>query len=245
MPRSRKASIVDGYATLSAARRALEKKPKSKPPATKGKDPGTPRKPSASRRKAGAKAHFGRTAMPSRQEIRCYECGYVFTVTGAATKVACPKCREILDRSDWTIEEEWNDVVKTSGTVHIKPSGTILGGTIAAHSVIVEGKIRAGSVEAFQCMELRAGAEFPEAGLKAVDLRIGAGARITFTDTVRYRNVEVHGALTATLYATGVVRIQAGGLLKGEVHCAHLNVDDGGILEAGIFLDSEPMEDRT
>jgi len=233
--------VVDGFTTLAAARRALEKKGKPGTTRKKTKPTATARTPA--KRAPARKTHIAKTALPSKQDIYCYECGFVFTVTGQTGKALCPKCRTMLERTNHAIDGEWEDVVKTGGTVHIKPTGVMLGGSVLANKIIIEGKVKAGSIQAFNEIEIRKGAEFPETVLQARDLTVGAGGKCRFEKKKTYRNVEVYGELEAVVFAEGAVTVHPGGRLKGEVHSSHLTVEDGASLEAQVFFETPASTD--
>ncbi|MBN1670529.1 MAG: polymer-forming cytoskeletal protein [Kiritimatiellae bacterium] len=234
MPNPRKASVVDGFTTLTAARRAIDKSAKDKAPAKKRSGPGSGRKKA---KKPEPGVHIARTALPSKQEIYCYECTYVFSVTGQSSRTVCPKCRAVLERTSPIIDSEWSAEIKTAGTVHVKPTGVIAGGFVLANDIILEGTVRAGTVQAFRRLELRAGAVFPEHLIQAKDLIIAAKSSFRLEQDARCRDLDVHGELDATVYAEGLVTVRANGRLRGEIHTAHLNVEDGGRLEARVFLE--------
>jgi cytoskeletal protein CcmA (bactofilin family) len=67
-------------------------------------------------------------------------------------------------------------------------------------------------------------------------LRIAPGAQFKFKHDARYRNVEILGALTAKLDATGVITVKAGGLLEGDIRAQRLVVEEGGGLKATLHV---------
>ncbi len=216
MSKSRKTSVVDGYSAVKAAQQ---------PDAHK------------------LAGHIGRSVVPSKQLIECYECGYKFQLHGRAAKTNCSKCRTTLDLSDHVIATKWTAPLRTAGTIRIARTGVVVSGDLIANDVVVEGKIEAGSVRAMRRLELCRGAVFTEQNISAADLKLAAGAVVGLKQKATYRDVEVLGTLTADLHASGIVTVRAGGLLEGEVHANHLVVEEGGGLEASVRI--EPTTKRS
>jgi hypothetical protein len=76
VPRNRKSDVVDGFNVYKAAQRAAHEK---KPPATPEAAPA----PAAAEAPKKIGSHIGRTVLPSKHDVTCYECGYDFQLTGA------------------------------------------------------------------------------------------------------------------------------------------------------------------
>jgi cytoskeletal protein CcmA (bactofilin family) len=227
--KSRKVSVVDGYTALKAVKHAV--KPADAPAA-----PATPAPPS-DLQKLGA--HVGRTVVPAKHVIECYECGYKFQLHGRAETTNCSKCRATLDLTDHTIDGKWTKSFKTCGLIHLTGDGVLQSGDLVGNDVIVEGTIEAGTVRALRRLELRAGARFSEHNLQAPDLLIAAGATIAFVEPAEYRDVEIAGTLRANLHATSGVSLRATGRFNGQVQTPRLLVEDGAELGAGVKLGTE------
>ncbi len=235
---SGKGNFVDGYTAVQAVQRAAGKNsPPSHPPSPsreQEKEPTTPR----------TGLHIQRTAMPTKYEVVCYECGYSFQQTGRTQSTQCLKCRTRLDFIDYTIESEWSETLKTAGSVHITADAVVSGGSIIGGNILLEGTVTGGKVEALKKLELAAGAVFPEGEVIGHDLKIPAGADFTFKRKIHHRDVEIFGRLKAKLYAAGVVTIHAEATLQGEVHGAHLVVEEGGGLKAKVYIET-PEETKS
>ena len=231
MPKNRKVNTLDGYATIRAVARTKSMPASSRPGPTA--DAATD-VPPTELQKPGARV--ARTAVPVKHLIECYECGYKFQMHGRATNTHCPKCRALLDLTDHTIETEWEETIKTAGTVRLAPTGVLKAGNLVGADVIVEGIIEGGRARALRLLVLGAGAIFSEKAVSGPDLRIAPGAKFKFKHEATYHNVEILGTLNATLDATGVVMVKAGGLLEGNVRAGHLIVEDGGGLKAALHI---------
>ncbi len=233
MSKQRKVSTLDGYATLKAAARAVKAHEKAESPAL-ATARSSAAAPSTDQQKIGT--GVGRTVMPARHVIECYECGYKFQLHGRAAKTNCSKCRAVLDLSDHTIDSDWSESLRTTGTIRLTARAILNAGDLIANDVVLDGLLEGGRVRAMRRLELGPGAIFSEKAIAAADLKIGDGASITFKQEANYRDVEVCGTLNARLHASGIVTVKPGGLLTGEVHAAHLIVEDGGGLKATLHI---------
>ncbi len=232
MPKNRKVNTLDSYATIRAVARNKPAPGSPTPPSTDESVPTDT--PTGDAQKLGARV--ARTTVPVKHEIDCYECGYKFQVHGRVTTTHCPKCRVLLNLSDHTIDTEWVDTIKTAGTIRLTPTGVLKSGDLIGAVVVLEGIIEGGRARALRTIELGAGAIFSEKAVSAPDLRIAVGADFKFKQVMKYRNIELFGALHASLEATGVITVKPGGLLEGEVRSEHLVVEDGGGLKAMLRI---------
>lgn len=235
MPRERKTKIVDGYTVFQAARRAEGKEedtpPRDESPAVQG-DGAAPK----------IASHIGRTVLPTKHDITCYECAYAFQLTGKARSTFCPKCRTEISLRDCRIEGESSEDVKTGATVHVAEGAVVKGGTITANDVILEGRVDGGTLRVYRWLELGPAAWFDPASVDAVHLRVRAEATIKLP-ALHFRNVEILGGLHTVLTADGRVSIKAGGVLDGEVHGPRLEVEEGGGLRARAYIAKSKDED--
>lgn len=228
MAKTRKAGVVDSYAAIKAAQHAVKSRPPPPRPAQSVNGEATDLK--------ALGAAISHTAIPAKQLIECYECGYRFQLHGRAPQTNCSKCRATLDLTDHTINERWHGTLKTAGTIQIGPDGVVEAGALVANDIVLEGTIEAALVRAMRRLELRAGARFSEANVTAPDLLIAADATIAFIEPAEYRDVEITGTLRANLHATGVLTIRPGGCLKGKIQAGRLVVEDGGGLLAELRI---------
>lgn len=219
MAKYQKTNTVDGYAALKAAARAAHAQPKS---------PVAPPRAEA--------VHVGRTVVPPKHVIQCYECGYTFQLHGKASSTNCSKCRVILDISDHAITGPWSKSLKTAGHIRIAADARIDGGELVGNDIVLAGTVKKGKLRAMRRLELEAGATFPEDAVSAPDLSIAAGAVIVFDEPGQYRDVQIHGTLRARLRVNGTIRIHTGGWLDGELETAHLTIEEGGGLTGAVTL---------
>ena len=242
MPQSRKAAEVLGFRLVQAVKLAKEHAggetatapppppPPKKKPAYPGAEPVT---------------RFGKTAVPTKHEITCYSCSYVFPHAGRAQRLICPKCRLTLDQGDYTIDRECHTAVRTTGTVRLASSGTLKGGNLVAQNIILEGRLESGTVRAFGLLEVAGRVVLDESEFKARDLSIASGGSVHLKHKSTFRNLDLHGTLQANLEVTGVATIHPGGNLIGRIDTRHLVVEEGGGLNARVKLaeTEEPEED--
>lgn len=217
MSKSRKVDVVDSYATIKALKQV----------------PTAPVPPPTELRPAGA----GRTALPPKKLIECFECGFKFQLHGRAPNTTCNKCRAVLDLTDHIVDQRWNGTIKTGGMVRVLPNGVVESGMIIANDMVLEGVIEAGSVRLMRRLEVRRGSRFSEKHTKANDLLVADGATLKLTEPAEYRDVELVGALRASLSATGTVTIRANGMFEGQLQTEHLTVEEGGGLCADLRVE--------
>jgi cytoskeletal protein CcmA (bactofilin family) len=234
--------MIDGLTSVRAARHAGEsgrrRRFKARPSQTRLPEKKQPPPPDGKR----PAARIGHTAVPQRNELLCYECGYAFVITGRIHNVICPKCHRKLLMEDLSIDSEWARDVKTIGNVAILKGGRLTGGSIVARDVILEGDARQATLQVGRRLELGAGARFDQARATFNELRVRAGARIVLRRAVDCGNIEVEGDLKADARCSGLVRVHAGGCLRGSLRAARLAVADGGGLMAR--LDVQPQAGR-
>lgn len=233
MPRERKTKIFDGYTVFQAARRAEDKEESPPEPSTSSHEA------QAAEPKIGA--HIARTVLPTKHDITCYECGFAFQLTGRAQTTFCPRCRSEISLEDHRIAGESTVDVKTGANVHIAEGAVVRGGTITANDVVLDGELDGGRLRVFRWLELGPAARFDPACAEAAHLRVRQEATINLSE-IRFRDVEVSGALRAVLRADGLVTIKAGGVLEGELNGPRLTVEEGGGLKASVTIGEDHGE---
>jgi cytoskeletal protein CcmA (bactofilin family) len=228
----RKATEVDGLSLVRAVRHARAGDHEPRPPASPPPERTEPPHDASGERAA----RIGRTAMPTRNEIHCYECGYAFQSTGRMQSLLCPKCRRALDQADYTIEGESATSVRTTGNIRLAAGGVLKSGTLVARDISLAGAVEGGSVKAHRRLTIEPGATFDPDVLSCRDLTVLSGARMKFAGKRNFRSVEVSGELEGHLAVDGPIYVRAGGHLKGRLEGAHLIVEDGGGLTADVEI---------
>lgn len=183
----------------------------------------------------------GRTTLPTKRHIRCYECTYEFTLTGRMGNTHCPKCRASLDLAGYTIDAECRETLKTLGNIKITPRGIVTSAQLLGMDVELAGKVTNSSVEALRELIIFPGADFTRGNFKAVDLKIEAGGALTFRNPALYQNVDVIGTFIAPLYATGLITIRAGATFTGSICGGRLIVEDGATFVAETDISPEGL----
>lgn len=229
----RKSTEVDGLSLVRAVRHARTGEPEPPLPPVEPASPPPPEKPADSK---GRAARIGHTALPSKNEIHCYECGYVFQATGRVQTLRCPKCRNVLDQSDYTIDIECTEPVRTTGTIRLAAGGVLKSGALVGRDIVLAGRVEGGTVKAHRRLEIQAGAEYDQDLLSAQDLTIGPGANFLFRGKRLFRQVEIAGELDGHLAVSGLITVKSGGHLKGRIFGAHLAVEEGGGLTAELEI---------
>ena len=225
--------VVGGFDTFKAAQRAAGSVRSGK---------GAERKPSGgtSGGPVPIASRINHTALPTKHEIMCYECGYEFQLTGRTPTTHCPKCRKMLEIKDHIINGEWSETVKTAGKVDILSDAVIRSGKIMATDIRLSGRVEGGQLQAYRWLELNAGAVFDEKAIEPRNLRIGPGANVVLKRGLSLRDLEVHGVLKADVTAEGSVMIKTSGCLKGSLSSAHLTVEEGGGIKGRVRIEPPP-----
>lgn len=228
----RKSTEVDGLSLVRAIRHAREAghepPPSAAPPPEKKPEP-----PADGKER---EARIGRTALPPKNEIHCYECGYAFLQTGRLTTLLCPKCRKKLDQADYTIESECTESLRTTGNIRLAAGAVLKSGALVARDIVLAGEVEGGTVKAHRRLTIEAGATFDPDLLSAPDLTVESGAEFKFSGKRVFRSLEVAGVLDGHVAVGGLIHVRAGGHLKGRVQGAHLSIDDGGGLTADVEI---------
>lgn len=237
MAEKRNAGEVSGFDVVRAVKHVRSHSGSAPPPPRPPKAPpaATPEPPEEPKPAAGAR--IGKTAVPTKHEYVCYECGYRFTVAGKVHTLYCAKCRTILNQADYTIEKRHDISIVTAGKVTIKPEGTWAGGGLTARDVILEGRHEGGSIKVYRRLEIAPGAVFDLNLIEAEDLVVRAGAVVDGGERVmKHRDVTIHGEVRGALEATGLVTLHAGASFSGRLKTKRLVMEDGAALEAEVEI---------
>lgn len=232
MPGGRKSGEVDGLHLVRAVRQV-----KTSPDTEPSPPPAAPpeAKPPPDPATGG---RYSRTAMPTKTEVLCYECGYRFFATGKVTRLLCPKCRHELEQGDVRIDGRHTEPVRTVGKVDVGPEGVIASGAeITARVIRLEGEVESGLLHGYGAIELAGFPVCSPAQLKTPHLVVVEGADVGFEAPLVCERLELHGVLTATVEATRGIAIHPGGHARGEVKTGHLVVEEGGGLSAACTID--------
>lgn len=232
----RKSNEVDGFSLVKAVRHAKAEGHEPKPPSAEPLPSASP--PPAEK----AAARIGRTALPSKNDIFCYNCGYTFQITGKVQTLYCAKCRTILEKKDFEVEGESTADLITTGTIKVGPSAVLKGGTLTARDVVLAGRMEGGRIKAFRRIELEPGASWVQEDISAADLRVATGLTVEWKGKVLFRNVDVMGELKVDLACSGLLSVFPGGHFRGKLQGAHLMVEEGGGLNGEFRVEPGMVE---
>jgi cytoskeletal protein CcmA (bactofilin family) len=244
MAASDRPRVIDGFSSVQAVRRGRSKSTgaRTRPSRTSLPVTDSDRKIEQPR----LASRIGHTVIPDKHEIVCYECGYKFVFQGRLRDTFCPKCKTELEVQDHAIDGEWSGKIRTIGTVEIKPEAVLKEAEITARNLVLYGNAKDATIRVQGRLEVHKGAQFDMARIRINDLVIKPGGRFTLTRRIVCRNLEIEGALTATVYTEGTAVIRDGGFLKGELHGPSLILEAGGRLKAKIAVGNpnrEPEEE--
>lgn len=235
-----KAEFLDGYAVIKAAARATKEQKPAVPPEERAAS-----EPERNARPADRALHVSRTVRPPTHEIFCYECGYRFRLTGKAERTFCPRCRVILDMTDYSLETEWRQPIKTAGRIRLARHAILDGAELVAGEIILEGTVKRGRIHALRKLEIHPHARFDLTQIRARNLTVVSGAALRCRQVLEAHDLDIAGKLEGKVHATGTVVIRSGGFLRGELVSPHLVVEDGGGLKARCTIRPEISEATT
>ncbi len=237
-----KAGEVSGFDLVRAVKH-VRSQPGSASPPPPPRPPRAPPKPPPDQPEDGkpaASVRIGTTAVPTKHEFVCYECGYRFQVAGKVRTLYCAKCRTILNQADYTIDKPHDISIVTAGVVTIAPEGVWQAGSLSARDVIILGRHESGSIKAFRRLEIAPGAVFDLSVIEAESLLVREGAVIETETPMNFRDVHLHGTISGSLEASGLVTLHAGSVFRGKLKTPRLVMEDGATLEADVEIGETP-----
>lgn len=182
-------------------------------------------------------AKINRTALPTRHEITCYECGFEFHMAGKTETTFCSKCRTKLDISDHVIDGDCTEPLKTAGRIHLTSSGVLKGGVLMGADVRLEGRFERGAVTAFRRLEVGPGILFDSSCMKGRDLWVLADAKVNVKEPVTFRHLNVSGDCRGNFLVSGTVVLNPAGSFEGKLSCRAIEVEEGAFLNADLNVD--------
>lgn len=233
MAKSSRPREIDGLSSVKAAGRSSKKKsaPRVQPSRTRlqgGKPETAADSPPAKR--------IGHTVVPDKFSITCYECEYVFSITGKLKDTFCPKCKTELKADNVSVSSPVPRSVKTIGTTTISGSTDLKTAAVITRDMVLSAAISGGSVIVRNRLFLDEGATFDPNSLKALDITVKPAADIKIHGELSCRNILIEGIIDADLKITGTATVTQGGWLKGTITGEHLILKEGGGLSAQIDL---------
>lgn len=237
MPRTDKPPMIDGLTSVRALRRTGKNTAEPRTRASASKLPG------AGKKKTGAAGQpvkpakrIGKTAVPVRHDITCYECGYGFPIHGRLHKVICPKCHEALIVDDHKVEDRCTHDIITIGTIEIGPKAVISECRIVAGTVKVAGNVKDATAISCDSLVLLKGAKCDTTNVAMKNLSVRKGGKFNLRKRITCNNLDIEGSLKAKVDVKGEATIRSGGTLRGELRGERLTIEDGGALNAKLVL---------
>lgn len=228
----KKAQMVDGYSVVQSLAQAQEAARKVAPPPVAAKAAAP-----AAETPAGKNPYLGKTVQPTKRTIRCFKCGLEFRLAGMAREIYCSKCHAKIDLKDYDIRGPWREAIQTGGRVTIHPGGRLEKARILAGSVIFAGEMDADSyIECNQWLEVGPGVVLEPRQVSMRNLRVCAGATVRFQNRLFVHHLEIAGLVDGDVESDGVVSVLEGGELRGKLKAGHLQVEEGGGLNARVFI---------
>lgn len=245
MAAKHKAGEMDGFDIVRAVQHARTQQgsapppPRKPPPAPSGKPPDAPDEG------LPRSVRIGKTAVPTKYEYTCYQCGYAFTVAGKVQTLYCAKCRTILNQSSYTIDKRHDVSIVTAGTVTITSTGIWAGNSLTAREVVLEGQHEQGHICASNRLIVGPGCLPRMADIEAPDLVVRPETSLFLDAPASFRNVELAGEMTGELEVRDLVTIRAGAHFKGKLTARRLILEEGGGLTADVIVGPEAFPPET
>ncbi len=227
-------NIIGGYSAAEAIKRARSRMRSHTNPKPEKRETSEPEPKHKKIRPDERRTRFGRTALPSRNQIVCYECGYAFTLPGSIHETYCPKCRKFLDRSDYTITRETTESTRTVGSVSIEENAVLKDVSVIARNITVSGDAARATLRASDTLQINKNARFDITRLRMSNLVIGTGADITIERNVSCQNLEIRGCLRSNIMCDGTAKMSAGAVFVGRLYSRGLVIEDGTRLQAEL-----------
>jgi hypothetical protein len=225
--------MIDGYTSVQAIRRLDGKQNRVRPPQEDTASDGSGVPPPDTVPKAGT---FGHTALPTRHELICYSCGYVFVLTGRLEKVLCPKCKTRLETGDKHIDGAWSGTLKTVGRVYINSGAVVTSSRIIATDIRVSGVCRNSRLEPTRHLELDTGAQVELDKLGGVRIVIIEDAKLMLDEPLRCRSLENYGELQADARPAELAVLHPASMFRGTLHSPRLVVHEGAGIKAFLHV---------
>ncbi len=232
MPRLDHTGMIDGYTSVQALRRLDGKTPRTPVPSSE-KDEGE----RIASEETPKSQTFGHTALPTRHDLICYNCGYAFVVTGRLDKVLCPKCKTWLQTGDHHIDGVWSGTLKTVGCVFINSGASVSSSHIIATDIRVAGSCRNCRLEPSRNLELDSGAHLELDRLSERRVVVVEGACLVLDEPLRCRSLDIFGELQAEVRLSERGTIRSGGFFRGSLFAPRLLVEEGAGIRAFIHVE--------
>lgn len=181
-----------------------------------------------------APAHHPGGGQGGRREVECFDCHAINRASPQATSTACSNCGTYIDLRNFDIRERTTQKIRTRGDVTVHKKGALLGTAIHCGSLIVEGVV-GGSIYAQETVEFRISTKVM-GELRCRKLIIERKCLVHCLQPVHVGEVEIGGAFTGRLFATGAVRLGRHARLEGSVNAPLFAMEAGAELEAGMHI---------
>lgn len=239
---SKEPRLIDGFASVQALRRTgkapearLRHSATSLPGAA---EPVTPAGPAPA---AGGATRIGHTAIPQKHDMVCYECLYAFTVSGKVHYAFCPKCKRNLDMSDHVVSGEWNEDLRTMGSILVKADAVVRAVHLLGQNIVVEGDASQARLEATRRLELAPGGRIDWDTCAMKEVRIQPDALLVLRAPLVARVIDIGGTVRGTVRGDDLVVIRASATFTGDLCSPRLQVEDGAFIRADMVLGREAV----
>ena len=167
------------------------------------------------------------------KRIICFQCGMELEVSPAAQSTMCKRCSAHVDLQDYDISNTLSKNLRTKGRVVLQETGCLLNTDSIAGEAILKGKLlgklNADSLEIHRTAQIKG-------SFKTRKLILPADSVLFWPESLLVRDADISGELTASLRATGTVRLRASAVFFGDIEAKHLVVEEGAVVVGEMKL---------
>ncbi len=173
------------------------------------------------------------------REIHCFACDAKQTVSSFAESGSCVQCGTYMDLRDFKITGNFSRAVQTHGTVAVGKSGDVTSSKILCGSAFILGKVH-GNLQCTGETRVKTTGRLTGA-IESQTLVVEKRSDVEFVRPLRVSSLEIHGKVSARVYAD-TVSITKTGELEGSVHAKSIKIEKGGIFHGDLFIGKGELE---
>ncbi|MEA3189113.1 MAG: hypothetical protein QOD99_2943 [Chthoniobacter sp.] len=173
------------------------------------------------------------------KEVRCFSCDAPQTVSSFAKSGSCAHCGVYMDLSSHKITGNFSRNIETHGTIAIDKKGDVTSARLICGTALVLGKVH-GNLECTGEMRVKMTGRVPGA-IKSKNIVVEKRSDIDFVRPLHVSGIEIHGKVSARIYAD-FVAISKTGELDGTVHAKSIKIEKGGVFHGDLFIGQPDLE---
>ncbi|RYD34624.1 MAG: hypothetical protein EOP86_10545 [Verrucomicrobiaceae bacterium] len=183
---------------------------------------------------ASHQTHHTLPGTGGRRDVECFDCHTISRAPLHATSTACSNCGTYIDLRSFDIRERTTQKIRTRGDVTVHKKGALLGTSVYCGNLIVEGMV-GGSIHAQDTVSFHVSTKVL-GELRCGRLIVERKCAVQCLQPVHAREVEIEGAFTGRIFASGPVRLHRHARLEGSVNAPVFSMPPGAELMAGMHI---------